>query len=65
MMSLLSGATWNQTATIIFEVHGGDSVETKSIDLDPDGKYSAGRERAQTPTCSDVLTAVVTQVLVR
>ncbi len=64
-LSLLSTEKWDKTATIIFEVLGGDSVETKSFDITPDGKYSASRDSIQTPRCSDVLTAVVTKILLR
>lgn len=55
---LPDGGEWQ----IIYEIHGGEVVETFSFDVTSDGDYSYRPHLVQTPTCSDTLTATVVNV---
>ena len=54
----------NQRVTVIFEIHGGENVETKSIDV-TGSSYTVEDHRISTASCTYDLTAEVVNVLNR
>lgn len=51
--------------TLIYDIHGGEHVETASVDVAADGTMTVRRATIDTPTCDVIPTAVITQVIER
>lgn len=51
--------------TIVYEVHGGEAVNTYNLSLDSDGNYTYDQETISTASCDFELVAEVVRVLQR
>lgn len=60
----IPGASYDGQATLVYEVHGGDSVETFRLELDGTN-FTYNEETISTPTCSSHLTAVPVRLIER
>jgi len=53
-----------QTLTVIYEIHGGESVETRNLEVSG-GQYTYDESTISTADCADELSATVVDVLER
>lgn len=61
MLNTLTGH-YDGQATLVYEVHGGEAVETYNIEVDGDN-YTTSKLHIQTPTCNVNLTAEPTMLI--
>lgn len=64
-LSISDLSAWDQEATLVYTILGGEAEETFNVTIHDDGKYSFEQHTIQTPTCESVLTAVPTRLIER
>jgi hypothetical protein len=60
----INGGTYPGKATLVYEIHGGEHVETHSLELEDD-RYSTDQNTVSTASCSAHLTAIPVNLIER